>query len=87
MAIRVIALAVASKWSYSTTGLIRPGIGVGVGEDGPGVGAGRHEEERALLDVPAVIPARGDDVDLLDVVLADVRDDELAAARRRTGSG
>jgi len=45
-----------------------------------GVSAVDVEEQRAFLAVPAVVAARNDLVDLLDVVLTDVPDVEVAVA-------
>ena len=74
-----------SPWSYSSVpsgpeiGSISPaGLARAAGPDGAGPGIGAVEEEVALLDRPAVVAAEDDAVDLLDVVLADVGQDQIA---------
>ncbi len=65
-------------------------LGYGVNETGRLVGTGRRlegeararpvgvEAERAFLDTPAVVPPRDHDIDLLDVILSDVPQVEVA---------
>src|SRR4051812_31873629 len=78
-------IAVPSSWSYCATGSVRPGGAPGEFAKREAVGAGaleleaaRVERERPLLDTPAVVRARRAELDLLDVVLADVADPQVA---------
>ncbi len=54
-------------------GIGQRGIGRRVGRDGA---VARIEKERAFLAIPSVVLARFDEIDFLDVVLANVADDQ-----------